>query len=80
MKILPAKIPDVLIIEPQVFQGDRGFFESYNHKAFSEKTGITANFVQDNHFFCQIFNVRSNRERRIWSKIYLVGDRSDKIG
>lgn len=50
MKILPAKIPDVLIIEPQVFQDDRGFFfESYNHKAFSEKTGITANFVQDNH-------------------------------
>ena len=52
MKILPAKIPDVLIIEPQVFQDDRGFFfESYNHKAFSEKTGITANFVQDNHSF-----------------------------
>lgn len=52
MKILPAKIPDVLIIEPQVFQDDRGFFfESYNYKAFSEKTGITANFVQDNHSF-----------------------------
>ena len=52
MKILPAKIPDVLIIEPQVFQDDRGFFfESYNHKAFSEKTGIRANFVQDNHSF-----------------------------
>ena len=52
MKILPAKIPDVLIIEPQVFQDDRGFFfESYNHKAFSEKTAITANFVQDNHSF-----------------------------
>lgn len=52
MKILPAKIPDVLIIEPQVFQDDRGFFfESYNHKAFCEKTGIAANFVQDNHSF-----------------------------
>ena len=52
MKILPAKIYDVLIIEPQVFQDNRGFFfESYNHKAFSEKTGITANFVQDNHSF-----------------------------
>lgn len=52
MKILPAKIPDVLIIEPQVFQDDRGFFfESYNHKAFCDQTGITANFVQDNHSF-----------------------------
>lgn len=52
MKILPTKVAEVLIIEPQVFQDDRGFFfESYNHKAFSEKTGITANFVQDNHSF-----------------------------
>lgn len=50
MKILPAKIPDVLIIEPQVFQDDRGFFfESYNQQAFAKATGVTANFVQDNH-------------------------------
>lgn len=50
MKIVPTEIPDVLVIEPRVFQDDRGFFfESYNQKLFTEKTEITANFVQDNH-------------------------------
>jgi dTDP-4-dehydrorhamnose 3,5-epimerase len=50
MNILPTEIPDVLVIEPRVFQDDRGFFlESYNEKAFAEKAGITKLFVQDNH-------------------------------
>jgi dTDP-4-dehydrorhamnose 3,5-epimerase len=50
MNIIPTKIPDVLIIEPKVFADDRGFFfESFNHKAFNEKTGLNVSFVQDNH-------------------------------
>ncbi len=50
MNVLPTSIPDVLILEPRVFQDDRGFFlESYNEKMLSEKAGITAPFVQDNH-------------------------------
>ena len=50
MNIVPTDIPDVLIISPRVFGDDRGFFyESYNSRAFSEKTGVAANFVQDNH-------------------------------
>ena len=50
MNIIPTKIPDVLIIEPRVFEDQRGFFfESYNEKAFCEKTGVDAHFVQDNH-------------------------------
>lgn len=50
MNILPTKIRDILIIEPRVFGDDRGFFyESYNEKAFIEKTGLMVNFVQDNH-------------------------------
>jgi len=50
MKINRTEIPDVLIIEPQVFGDDRGFFfETYNEKALAAKTGITARFVQDNH-------------------------------
>ncbi len=50
MNIIPTEISDVLIIEPKVFGDERGFFfESFNQKAFSEKTGITAEFVQDNH-------------------------------
>ena len=50
MKVTPTKIPDVLLIEPKVFGDDRGFFyESFNKKRFEEATGITAEFVQDNH-------------------------------
>ena len=50
MKITRTKIPEVLIIEPQVFGDDRGFFmESWNQKAFNEAVGRDVNFVQDNH-------------------------------
>lgn len=50
MNVFPTEIPDVLIIEPQVFEDSRGFFlESYNERAFADKAGINARFVQDNH-------------------------------
>ncbi len=50
MKVTPTSLPDVLLIEPQVFGDERGFsFESFNERAFAENTGITARFVQDNH-------------------------------
>jgi dTDP-4-dehydrorhamnose 3,5-epimerase len=50
MKVTPCEIPEVLIIEPRIFGDDRGFFyESFNAAAFREATGVTADFVQDNH-------------------------------
>lgn len=50
MKATPTEIPEVLIIEPQVFGDDRGFFyESFNAKKFAEFTGYAGEFVQDNH-------------------------------
>jgi len=52
MKITPTQIADVLIIKPQVFEDERGFFyESCNEKAFIDKTGVTVHFVQDNHSY-----------------------------
>ena len=57
MNVIPTKIPDILIIEPQVFEDDRGFFyESYNERVFAEKAGIVTQFVQDNHS-CSAQNV-----------------------
>ncbi|MFA6923644.1 MAG: dTDP-4-dehydrorhamnose 3,5-epimerase [Bacteroidales bacterium] len=48
MKIIKTFISDLLIIEPDVFQDDRGyFFESYNEEVFN-KNGIKYKFVQDN--------------------------------
>ncbi|PZU96219.1 MAG: dTDP-4-dehydrorhamnose 3,5-epimerase [Pseudanabaena sp.] len=50
MKVEITAIPDVLLITPRVFGDKRGFFyESYNHQAFGEKTGLDISFVQDNH-------------------------------
>ena len=50
MKIIPTGIPDVLLIEPQVFGDARGFFfESFNRRKFAELTGHDLDFVQDNH-------------------------------
>jgi dTDP-4-dehydrorhamnose 3,5-epimerase len=50
MKVTDTKIPDVKIIEPTVFEDERGFFfESYNHKKFEESIGYSVSFVQDNH-------------------------------
>ncbi len=50
MRIIPTEIPDVLVLEPQVYTDSRGwFYESYNQRAFADKTGSTFSFVQDNH-------------------------------
>lgn len=43
-------LPGVLILEPEVFGDERGFFmESFNARTFRALTGISATFVQDNH-------------------------------
>jgi dTDP-4-dehydrorhamnose 3,5-epimerase-like enzyme len=43
------QIPDLVLIEPAVFEDKRGFFmETYSYKDF-EKFGISEKFVQDNH-------------------------------
>jgi dTDP-4-dehydrorhamnose 3,5-epimerase len=49
MKLRRTKIPEVVVLEPEVFGDDRGFFlESYNQKSF-EEIGLGRIFVQDNH-------------------------------
>jgi dTDP-4-dehydrorhamnose 3,5-epimerase len=48
--VIQTAIPDVLILEPKVFGDSRGFFfESFNAKDFADATGLSVNFVQDNH-------------------------------
>lgn len=50
MKVTATKLPQVLLLEPQIFGDERGFFfESYNKAALAEAAGIQAEFVQDNH-------------------------------
>lgn len=50
MKVIPTALPEVLILEPRVFEDERGFFmESWNARTFREATGLDVQFVQDNH-------------------------------
>lgn len=48
MEILKTEIEGLLILKPQIFSDDRGYFyESYNEKRWAD-SGIGVTFVQDN--------------------------------
>src|SRR6185312_3587036 len=49
VKFVPAGIPGVIIIEPDVHQDRRGFFLETYHAGKYRDGGITEPFVQDNH-------------------------------
>lgn len=49
MRFIPQIVPDVILIEPQVFKDERGFFLESYHKERYLSAGIQADFVQDNH-------------------------------
>ncbi|MDC1494514.1 dTDP-4-dehydrorhamnose 3,5-epimerase [Planktomarina temperata] len=49
MKVIDTAIKDVKIIEPTVYEDERGFFfESFNQREFEEAIGRKVEFVQDN--------------------------------
>ena len=49
MRILPTSLPDVVIIEPRVFEDERGFFlETFQDRRFATN-GLPSVFVQTNH-------------------------------
>lgn len=49
MKIKNTPLKDCYIIEPTVFEDERGYFyEKFNEKKFEELTGLNGHFVQDN--------------------------------
>jgi dTDP-4-dehydrorhamnose 3,5-epimerase len=53
MQVLETPLPGVLVIEPRVFQDDRGYFyESYHEKRYWD-AGLQVQFVQDNHSHSQ---------------------------
>ena len=48
LKILKTSLPEVLIIQPDIFKDERGFFmETYHRKKYADK-GLDQSFVQDN--------------------------------
>src|SRR5688572_18742575 len=53
MEILKTKLPEVLVIQPKVFQDPRGFFMESWHQARYLESGLPKEFVQDNVSFSQ---------------------------
>ena len=49
MNIMPTEHPDVLLIEPDVFNDPRGFFMETFHAAKFAQAGLPTEFLQDNH-------------------------------
>ena len=50
MNVIDTAIPDVKIIEPQVFGDERGFFlETFQAQRYRQQLGLELDFVQDNH-------------------------------
>ncbi len=58
MEITATKLPGVLIIQPHVFEDQRGFFmETYHRKKYAEG-GLDLSFVQDNLSYSTIGTLR----------------------
>lgn len=72
MHFIPSPtLPEVLIIEPEIFEDDRGYFtEIYHQKKFYE-AGIKENFVQDNRSL--------SRKRTIRGLHYQIGRPQGKL-
>ncbi|MEX0958158.1 MAG: dTDP-4-dehydrorhamnose 3,5-epimerase [Burkholderiales bacterium] len=49
MRVVPARIPDVLLLEPEVHRDERGYlFEAFNRRTLLEAAGLDFDFVQEN--------------------------------
>ena len=50
MKVTETDLPGAVIIEPDVFGDERGFFkETYHQDRYRIEAGIEESFVQDNY-------------------------------
>jgi dTDP-4-dehydrorhamnose 3,5-epimerase len=82
MKVTKCSIPDVLLLEMDVYSDERGIFmETYQSEKFAQ-VGITESFVQDNHsgsrkgvlrgLHYQIHNPQGKLVRVVLGEIYDV--------
>ncbi len=58
MKFIPTDLPGVVIVEPQLYRDERGFFLETYHQAKFKEGGIDLTFIQDNHSRSQRGTVR----------------------
>src|SRR5690554_1869263 len=74
MKVTETKLKGCFIIEPSVFEDDRGyFFESYNEANLTEILGYKPTFVQDNQSKSSYGVVRGlHQQVGTWAQAKLV--------
>lgn len=53
MKVTQLRLRGLLLVSPQLFRDDRGFFKEAYHESRYTDCGIGVRFVQDNHSFSQ---------------------------
>jgi dTDP-4-dehydrorhamnose 3,5-epimerase len=58
LKFTETSLPGVFLIEPAVFEDDRGFFVETYHRRKYDEAGMDQLFVQDNHSYSQRFTLR----------------------
>jgi dTDP-4-dehydrorhamnose 3,5-epimerase len=49
VRAVPTDLPEVVLVEPDVYKDDRGFFLETYHAGKYRAVGISQTFVQDNH-------------------------------
>jgi len=49
MKVIPTEHPEVLLVEPDIFRDERGFFMESFHAGKYTQHGLPGSFLQDNH-------------------------------
>ncbi|NVO20662.1 MAG: dTDP-4-dehydrorhamnose 3,5-epimerase [Bacteroidetes bacterium] len=73
MELIPTEIPDVIIVKPDVFRDERGYFMESFHVEKFEKLGISSRFVQDNESLSQKGVLRGlHFQREPWAQGKLV--------
>ena len=58
MNVDKTDISDLLIIQPQIFEDERGYFFESHNKLRMEYFGLDLNFVQDNVSFSKYGTIR----------------------
>ena len=59
IQITPTAIDDLLVLKPNVYSDNRGWFtESFNAQDFSKVVGYKVEFVQDNHSYSRQWTLR----------------------
>jgi len=58
MKIFPTKISEVLVLEPDVYADERGYFMETFRSSYLTNHGVELNFVQDNQSQSRIGTLR----------------------